>query len=388
MNSSAARLWIALGIAAGVVVVFLISTGHRDAGPHQTDRPAEPAKPQPTRPSEANGGRVEGAALESATGSAIPPLIADFLKDFRANASPEQAARLLRALRARIRELPDEEAAAAIIAFLKSGENASLGLPFVVGADGMMDLVPTMRLALLDLLPSVDPVAALEMARSIMERRTSPDEYAIALRNLAWNDLDGDLRGELAGWFIDLLESHWRNQPTAGFLESFDIAVEVGGAEIFSRLVSLTENASDSDISPAAFMSLDRMVLRDHSLLTAALAADPQWMSFAPQQRASLLSRLDITRPTEREVFSRYLSSSSHGAGELEYFAKVFPNRNYLYGHRLVTADDATPTINEVAAADAQVADALAALETSASAEAAETIRKIRDRLQKLSPAK
>ena len=303
---------------------------------------------------------------------------------FRENRDPARASILLRELRVAIRQAPEAEAAAAIVAYLKTGEDALTGLPFAVGPEGMMDAVPSFRIALLDLLPSLDPLAALELAREVMDRRTSADEYALALRNLAWNDLNGDLRDELSSRFMDLLKLPWLDQPSAGFLEAFDIAVEVGGRPMFDRLVALAGEAtakSNPAVSRAAFMSLDRMIVRDPGLLITGFSSDPGWMNFAPQQRASLMSRLDITEPGQRDVFSRYLSSAGHAVGELEYFAKVFPNQNFLYGHRLVTADDATPTIDEVSAADANVLGELDALEALVPEESKSAIRTIRERL-------
>ncbi len=79
----------------------------------------------------------------------------------------------------------------------------------------------------------------------------------------------------------------------------------------------------------AAFMSLDRMTLRDPSLLSAAFGSDPAWMDFAPKPRASLMSRLDITDPGQQVLFLQYLSKTSHGPGEMDYFAEIFPNGNF-----------------------------------------------------------
>lgn len=313
-------------------------------------------------------------------------LIRSSLEKFSASPDPETASVILQELRDGLRRSREEAATAAILEFLKSGADAPTGLPFVVGPDGMMDAVPTLRTALLDLLPSLDPLAALDQARELMDQRKSPDEYALALRNLAWNDLDGDLRGELSIRFMDLLKTPWLDQPSAGFLEAFDIAVEVGGGPMFDRLVRLageTGAKSNTAGSRAAYMALDRMILRDPSILTAAFESDAKWMDFAPQQRASLLSRLDITAPSQREVFQRYVSSVDHSEGELEYFAKLFPNGNYLHGHRLVTTDEETPGINERSAADARVLRELEALEASATGKAAEVIAKIRERLKR-----
>ena len=292
---------------------------------------------------------------------------------------------MLSELRVAIRQAPEEVAAAAVVEFLKTGDDAPTGLPFEVGPEGMMDAVPNVRSALLDLLPSLDPVAALAVAREIMDQRTSADEYALALRNMAWNDLDGDLKSELSARFMDLLKSPWLDQPSAGFLEAFDIAVEVGGGAMVDRLVALAGEAtakSNSAASRAAFMSLDRMIVRDRALLVTAFSGDDRWMDFAPLQRASLMSRLDLMEPAQRDVFSRYLAADSLAADELEYFAKVFPNENFLYGHRLVTADEATPTIDEVKAADARVLGELDALEATLPDAAKGAIRRIRERLR------
>lgn len=393
-NPRIARLWLLLGVLLAAIAVIVFSKQrHRPEREPASRQPGNertpPAERQSTAASKATEDRSPG--LIATPDARVAALIRSSLEAFRANANAnpnsdtEQAWGLLRALREGIRGAPEEEAAAAaIIEFLKSGADTPLGLPFTVGPDGMMDAVPTLRIALLDLLPSLDPVAALQVAREIMAKPTSPDEYALSLRNLAWNDLNGDLRDELSARFLDLLKTPWLDQPTAGFLETFDIPVEVGGAAMFDRLVSLASEAkSNPAASRATFLSLDRMVLRDPALLQTALSADADWMSFAPQQRASLLSRLDITQPEQRDLFRRYLTSTQHAAGELDYFAKIFPNGNFLYGHRLVTADDATPTIEEVAAADVRVLKELDALEPSVTGEALTALQKIRKRLQK-----
>jgi hypothetical protein len=380
------RVCILIGVGLGLIVgiwTFLRRPSERESdSPEATSMAAAPRK------TGANEDR-ESARLPATPKAGIYARIRSSLEAFRSNRDDGLAVVKLRELRDAIRQAPEDEAAAAVIAFLKTSDDAPTGLPFVVGPDGMMEVVPSVRLALLDLLPSLDPVAALELARELMDQRTSADEYALALRNMAWNDLDGDLRDELSGRFMELLKSPWLDQPSAGFLEAFDIAVEVGGSPMFDRMVSLAGEAmakSNLAASRAAFMSLDRMVVRDHALLTTAFSSKPGWMDFAPQQRASLMSRLDISEPGQRDVFSRYLSATPHAAGELEYFAKIFPNENFLHGHRLVTADDATPDIDQVTAADARVLGELDALEAALPDAAKAAVRTIRERLKR--PAK
>lgn len=393
MGFSGKRLgYLLLGSAlllAALVIYLNRNKSRTEPGPTSSAVPAmESSDPrQSPRQAASQAPADPSPGVAASTDAAILKLIRTSLEDFKAsNGDPEKARGILKRLRDGIRAASEEDAAAEIIQFLQTGEDAPTGLPFVVGPDGVMDTVPTVRTALLDLLASLDPVAALTVARELMEKRTTPDEYALSLRNLAWNDLDGDLRNELTGRFLDLLNTPWLDQPSAGFLESFDIAVEVGGRVVFDKLLALTKEtaASKNGITQAAFMSLDRMILRDPSLLTTAVA-DPAWMNSAPMQRASLVSRLDLSLPAQRDAFVRYLSSP-HTAEELDYFAKVFPNRNYLYGNRLVTADDATPSITEVAAADAKVLEQLTALTPSLSASSTAVIEKIRARLQKMAP--
>ncbi len=379
-KSSRALLLAGIIILLTGLAVFLLqkpTNEKRRSGKLDTRSTNEDVPRQSTRPRETKA--TSEPATATSPDTAVTSLIRDSLEKFRANNEPAATLEILRLLREGIRQRPEDATAAAILDFLKTGEDAPTELPFIVGPDGMMETVPSLRTALLDLLPSLDPISALRLGRELMDKRTSPDEYALALRNLAWNDLDGDLRTELTGRFMDLLDTPWMNQPAAGLLESFDIAVEVGGTGVFDKLVSLTRG-SNAALNQAAFISLDRMILRDPGLLAAA--ADPAWMDFAPKQRASLLSRLDITHPEQLVLFSRYLAST-HAEGELDYFAKVFPNGNYLYGHRLVTTDDLTPTIDEVIAKDTAVLSELDTLEASATEQGKATIRKIRQRLEK-----
>ena len=305
--------------------------------------------------------------------------------ELRESRDPDRAALILRSLKNGLLAGPEDESVAAIVAFLESGEDAVTGLPFVVGPDGVMALVPTLRTALMDLLPTLDPQVALEAARVVMKRRSSQDEYALALRNMAWNDLDGDMREELGARLNDMLEiESWMENPSTGYLEAFDIALEIGGPGWFATMSQVAEKgvAGDtSELSKAAFVALDRMVLRDPSLLmTADLEAG--WMDSAPRPRASLMSRLDVTQPEQQALLIRYLNSESPGPGELEYFAALFPNGNILHGHRLVTADEETPSIAGRQELDRRILEVVETLIESANGPAKKTLTEIETRLK------
>lgn len=373
-------------IVAGIALVALAIYSFRDPSVTTSAEMASRGEPPvPGQPARTQGKATSAESPgTSATSRDITTLLEDAFRDFPAAKGEEESRTILSNLREAIRGAPPEKAAAEILAFLRQNRDVPTGLPFSVGADGMLDNAPTLRLALLDLLPSLDPHAALAMARELMDRRTTPDEYALSLRNLAWNDLDGDMRQELSKRFLAMLDTPWVREPTAGFLEAMDIAVELGGRPVFERVISLARDASsrsDDVLSQAAWMALDRMVLREPSILTTSFERDPAWLGFAPLQRASLLSRLDIADPAQRDIFTAYLSAP-RTADELDYFTSLFPNRNYLQGHRLVTSEEETPSIDDIAADDAKVAGILKTIEKSENPQVSSIAARILVRLQ------
>lgn len=364
----------------------------QSSAPQETvseNRRSSPANRSPRGvPAQASPGS-DPARPAGAPDSNVTRLIERCLERFRAAGGEEESRTILQELKDGIRGADPESAAAAIIAFLKSGEDAATDLPFVVGPEGIMELTPTIRTALLDLLLSVDPLAALEVAHAIMDDSQSPDEYALALRNLASNDLDGDLKNELRLRLERMIETKsWSANPSAGFLEALDAAVLLADKQMFDTIARLQGEAAasgNSSLARAGLMALDRMLVRDPSLLVQSFGAGPGLPDLSPDQRASLMSRLDITDPDQRELFSRYVSAPNHGPAELEYFAAVFPNGNFLRGNWLITAADVTHSIASRREEDRKVLaeiDRLMAGELQGSAR--ETLVSIKNRLARL----
>jgi hypothetical protein len=361
--------WLALAIIAALIWYFL---------PNRKPSRNEAAVSE-TRAARAGRGNTNSA-------SAVTPdpqltrLMERSLEAFLKSKGADDSASILAELREQIRSAANEQAAAtAIRAFLLTGKDAPTKLPLVIGPDGTLESAPTLRSALLDLLGSLDPETALTASREIMDRKSSPDEYALALRNLAWNDMDGDLKPELSRRFNEMLATKdWLAQPSAGFLEALDAAVEISDASAFNALM-LANHDAESAFSRAAFIAMDRMVLRDPSLLVAAFHADPSLTGLSTDQRASLMSRLDITDPPQREIFSRYLTASDHGPQELEYFTALFPNGNQLHGNWLITGSESPRSIDEQKIADQQTLEQLHRM-----GDAHEVITRIRDRLNKV----
>jgi cbb3-type cytochrome oxidase subunit 3 len=324
---------------------------------------------------------------ETVPDSSIKLLIEETLASLLISSSAQESAAILQRLRDGIRSSADEAAAvASIVAFLKSGQDAPTKLPFSVGPEGVMEATPTLRTALLDLMPSLDPTAALEVAREIMDQKKSQDEYAMAIRNVAWNDLDGDMKEELETRFQQMLNtSDWRKNPSAGFLEGLDVAVELANEKTFATMAQLNNEAlteSNSTLARASLIALDRMVVNDPAILVKAFEDDPELSRLAPDERASLMSRLDITDAAQRKVFLSYLNMPSHGPEELDYFTRIFPNGNFIHGNWLITTTGPSDSIDSRFEADLKVLDEINNLSAGASpGNAAQALLQIRDRL-------
>lgn len=281
-------------------------------------------------------------------------------------------------------ESPDE-AARQLIALLESGIDRSTGLEFLVGSEGVMEETPTLRTALLDLLGQTDPFLSADYARRILATTNSPDEYALALRNLGWANSDGALDGELRGYFERMLgRADWTARPTDGFLEAFDLAVATKAVDAVAP--SITRPAAGGERqAEAAFLALDRIMLADPSAVVAAFRANPSFLSESPTHRASLLSRLDVRQPDHSRLLRDYLLRPDLGAEELEYFTRLFPNGNRVVGHRLVTGEEPGGSAADVALIDRATLGTLGSwLNDPAMASRRTEIEKMVSRLQDL----
>ena len=338
-------------------------------------------------PEDKSTARIRQASPET-TSPEVTRLIERSLVRFQASGGVAESSAILQGLRERIRAIDSPAALRAIVDFLESGKDASTRLPFIVGSGGVMESVPTLRTALLDLLPALDPSVALDVARSVMDLKQSPDDYALALRNLAWNDLDGDLKDELSDRFERMIQTKdWCANPSSGFLEGLDAAVQVSDVKVFRNMLILNAVAQESDraaLVRASFIALDRMVLHEPDLLVKSFASDPQLSGVSADHRASLMSRLDLLVPAQRDLFTTYLSHSQLGPGELAYFADLFPNGNHFHGNWLISSQDPSPSIQSRLQADQKILAMIDSLMTeNPGDQALQAIARIRVRPQK-----
>jgi hypothetical protein len=263
-------------------------------------------------------------------------------------------------LRADLAAMPKDAAVAAIRQFLDSKEDAPTHLGFKVGGGGWLTDAPTLRTFLLDELARLDPAAAADYARIILAGMDSPDEWAVALRNLATGDSGADGRALLQQKTAQMLQyAPWQQNPSTGFLEAFDAAVYLGGTDLLPTLAGMVRQQDNPAVAHASYLALDRLVINNPAAELSALAAAPGLMQGREATRADYFARADVSDPSQRQVLESYLLNPSISPSELQTFAGIYPNANYMISLNLLTPTP-TPDHNALASRDAQ---ALAATE-------------------------
>lgn len=239
------------------------------------------------------------------------------------------------------------EMSAAIRQWLDMQADAGTGQGFKIGRNGFLTEAPTLRTLLLDRLAAIDPEAAAVYARQILGSSSSPDEWAIAMRSLAHGDTGAEARDLLETRMTQLLRNEsWQHDPSAGYLEAFDTAVYLGGTDLLSPLANLVRTTNNQAIAHAAFLTLDRLVINQPAATLAALAEHPEWMTGREETRANYFARADVGDPVQRRLVETYLLDTTHGPAELQAFAGIFPNANFMISNNLLTSN---PTLAHAA---------------------------------------
>lgn len=230
------------------------------------------------------------------------------------------------------------EIVAAIRAVLDTKVDGATGKGFKIGGGGTLLEAPTLRTQLLEELARLDPAAAAAYAREILDSSSSPDEWALALRNLARGDSSAEARGLLETKTAELLRNEaWQKEPSVGYLEAFDTAVHLGSAKLISPLTELVSKKDNQAVAHAAFLTLDRLVINDPATALTALSENPTSMLGREETRANYFARADVGDPTQRRLVEVYLLDESRSPQELTAFAGVFPNANFMISHNLLT---------------------------------------------------
>ena len=246
----------------------------------------------------------------------------------------------LESLNAELQKLGLPEQADAIRRLLDAHLDAPTALGFKIAAKGWLDEAPTLRTYLLDRLGAADPLSAAIYGRQILQVSDSPDEWAVALRNIANTDSSAGTRALLTEKTRSLLaNTHWQINPSVGYLEAFDTAVylnDPGFVPLLSDLVSRKDNQA---IAHAAFLSLDRLVIQQPVQVLTALEQNPGWMTGREDTRANYFARADVSDPEQKRLVENYLLDPSRTSREIDTFAGIFPNANFMISQNLLSSN-------------------------------------------------
>lgn len=334
--------------ASLLLVVLAVRLSHHESG-HSLPTPAHalPAPPvassfQAVVPISANPPGLEGSVLRK-------------METFSRSApDAATAGKYLAELRAEMESMPKGKAVLAIRQFLDSKGDTPTHLGFKVGGGGWLDAAPTLRTFLLDELARVDLAAAADYARVILAGLDSPDEWAEALRGLALGDSSAKARALLAQKTTRMIQyAPWQQNPSAGFLEAFDVAVYLGGTDLLPTLSDLVRQQDNPAVAHASFLALDRLVINNPATELAALEATPDLMQGREATRADYFARADVRDPQQRQVLESYLLNPAMTPSELQTFAGIYPNANYMISLNLLTQTP-TPDHNSLTSRDAE----------------------------------
>ena len=338
-------LIIAVAAAVAVVAALRFSNPQRVPLPPLPDRKLAAPQIQPPQ--------VGARSPQGATGPQTNRLT-EMRDTLKVGTDAASARKALAELRAELAAMPKDKAVAVIRQFLDSKEDASTHLGFKVGGGGWLDEAPTLRTFLLDELARIDPASAADYAKIILGGMDSPDEWAVALRDLAAGDSSADARAMLQQKTAQMLQyGPWQQNPSVGYLEAFDVAVYLGGTELLPVLSDLVRQQDNSALNHASFLALDRLVINNPATELAALEADPSLMQGREATRADYFARADVRDPQQRQVLENYLLDPNLSASELQTFAGIYPNANYMISLNLLTPTP-TPDHNALLSRDAQ----------------------------------
>jgi hypothetical protein len=340
------RLIIALGLLLlGVVLFWSLWPGGFKV---PVDSPSTPG--QSTR----STGQEPEARISLVQEHRPLECLAASLAALRSVRSPQDGRSIIAALKRHLSSLPSELASATIQEFLDTHQDASTQLDFVIGPDCFLKESPSLRVFLLDYLGGLDRPAAAAYAPKVLEAMNSPDEWAISLRNIALIHTNIEVNAFIRAKVRAMITHEaWQQQPSTGFLEDFDIAVYLGGTSLMPELAGLLRQTENRAVSHAAYLALDRLVLQEPGPVLRLLEAQPELMTGRELTRANYFARANVGNSEQRQLLEAYLLNRRLTGAELEAFAGVFPNANYLVSNNLLTRT-ITPSHQVLAQQDRQ----------------------------------
>ncbi len=342
------RLALMLFIAGLMATAFWVRVG-RAPGPPVL----EPAV-QPRRNSNGNAPAQTPAGELEAKSRLHSTLVA-----LQNAATPHDVAIILVELRRLLSTLPPDVASATIREFLDSKSDASTRLEMKIGADGLLAEAPSLRVFLLDSLAQFDRVAAGQYAETILTTKSSPDEWAVSLRNYALAHSSPEAQRYLQQKVEEMIRNEpWQSNPSAGFLEAFDVIVYAHDTGFVPDLAAFIRQTEQRDLAHAAYLALDRLILDQPAAVLGQLLQDTDSMKGREATRADYFARADASDPQQKRLLETYLLNPQITSDEIAAFAQIYPNANYMVSYNLLTRT-ATPDHETLAARDRKALEVL-----------------------------
>ena len=250
----------------------------------------------------------------------------------------ETVLRLLREFMRKAFSANPDAAAAVLLEFLRSGEDLSTSLGFVVGEAGL-DEWPTLRAFLLDLLGKIDPEIASRYAMdTVIPAKASTVEYAVSLQIL-WNYGGAEkATPELTQAWLGLLRKvDWSNRPDPAWLESLDFASRIPEATPEFLKASTQWLADPENVVErvgGVDLALERMAVQQPVGIMEALVRDPSLLSLGRgiYQRSQIFARASLNDSEQQKLLAAYLERLDPASQEGELFFSAFPCHNFSVG--------------------------------------------------------
>jgi hypothetical protein len=330
VKGSSGLLVVTATVAVAVITYFVVQSrqpGSRPGGSgvgHAVETLQVPADPNP-------------APLQSKTN---PPPGGNVLENLFARVRsgqfrPDELARLRKELLA----MNPDQASAMIRAFLETGEDAPTNEEFTVGPGGGLEGAPTFRTLLLDVLGQIartsrNPVAAA-VSKQVLTQKQSSDEWALAMRNVAW--MEPQSKPYLAGKMREMLAHEpWRSNPSAGMLEAFDVIVFSGDPAFVPDLANLLSNGTD-ELRRASAVALDRLSEMAPLEVMNHLNANPMVLADKPFMRADFYAKADLSNGAQRAAVEAYLNRTDVSIAEKSKLLKALVTPASFISENLIT---------------------------------------------------
>ena len=274
----------------------------------------------------------------------VPEQIDSIRAEIEAAKDPATVRALLNQLRDLLNSLPPAAASREVQSYLATGKDASTKLDLTLKPGGILADSSSLRVFLLDYLGLVDRAAGGRVATQILSSYSTPDEWAVSMRNYAWA-----YPGPAGADFLKLkaqamlANPDWLKDPSAGFLEAFDTIVYTNDTALTPTLSMLMRDKDNRAAAHAAFLTMDRLVINDPAPMLKSIVTQPDLMAGHEQTRADFVARADLGQADQRALVEQYLLDPTHNSQELATFAAIFPNANYMVSDNLLTPVQ-TPT--------------------------------------------